>query len=513
MNNIIPSGSLYQGAVLIQIPCRLKPLKLAGMGDTPSNSQIAPEKGYNRPTYPIKVSAMALSAALLEKYSKPGPRYTSYPTAPYFNEAFGEKAWRDELEKTQASGRDLSLYVHIPFCDTLCYYCGCNMLATKKYDKARDYLKFLFQEIDRVAALTAPGRTARQIHWGGGTPTYLHPEDIRKLSQHLGTRFQIGADAEIGCEVDPRELTREHIQALAESGFNRLSLGVQDLDDKVQQAVNRVQPESLVREVYGWMRAAGFQSINMDLMVGLPHQTVASFSTTLDKIIDMAPDRLAVFSYAHVPWMKKHQKLIQESDLPDLPTRIALQQLLLQRLEAAGYAYIGMDHFAKPGDELVKAQQHKTLYRNFQGYTTHKDCDIYAFGVSAISQTDEVYVQNAKNLSEYQQRIEHGGLATERGLRISRDDRLRRDAIVRIMCDLELNKPAFSRQWQIEFDQYFAEARAELAEMQQDGLVELNPESIRVTETGRMFLRNIAMCFDAYLKQPVEIKPRYSRTL
>ncbi|TCV85406.1 oxygen-independent coproporphyrinogen III oxidase [Sulfurirhabdus autotrophica] len=456
---------------------------------------------------------MELAAALLEKYSKPGPRYTSYPTAPYFSEAFGEQAWREELQKTQSSGRDLSLYVHVPFCDTLCYYCGCNMVATKNYTKATAYLEYLFKEIDSIAALTAPDRTVRQIHWGGGTPTYLHPDDIRRLFIHLSSQFKVDAAAEIGCEVDPRELTREHVIALAESGFNRLSLGVQELQDNVQQAVNRVQSESLIREVYGWMREAGIQSINMDLMVGLPHQTVAGFSETLDKIIDMAPDRLAVFSYAHVPWMKKHQKLIQESDLPDLPTRIALQQLLLEKLNQAGYVYIGMDHFAKPGDELVKAQQSKTLYRNFQGYTTHKDCDIYAFGVSAISQTDEVYVQNAKNLAEYQNLIYKGALATERGLRITLDDRIRRDAIVTIMSDLEIDKAQFSRRWEIEFDTYFEDAITDLAEMQADGLIELNPAFIRVTETGRMFLRNIAMSFDAYLKQPVEIKPRYSRTL
>ncbi|WP_124949071.1 oxygen-independent coproporphyrinogen III oxidase [Sulfuriferula thiophila] len=456
---------------------------------------------------------MELTASLLEKYSKPGPRYTSYPTAPYFDEKFGASAWLDELQQTQASGRDLSLYVHIPFCDSLCYYCGCNMVATQNYSKATQYLGFLFQEIERMAALTLPGRTVRQIHWGGGTPTYLHPDDIRRLFAHLRASFNIAADAEIGCEVDPRELSREHVQALADSGFNRLSLGVQDLDLTVQQAVNRVQSASLIHEVYGWMRDAGIPSINMDLMVGLPHQTVASFSQTLEQIIAMAPDRLAVFSYAHVPWMKKHQKLIQETDLPDLPTRIALQQLLLEKLTHAGYVYIGMDHFAKPDDELVKAQRNKTLYRNFQGYTTHKDCDIYAFGVSAISQTDEVYVQNAKNLAEYQQRIAAGGLATERGLRISREDRLRRDAIVRIMSDLELNKMEFSRHWQIEFDSHFADALSELADMQADGLIELHAEVIRVTETGRLFLRNIAMCFDAYLKQPAVNEPRYSRTL
>lgn len=456
---------------------------------------------------------MHFDSQLLTKYSKPGPRYTSYPTAPYFSTEFGKQAWLEELAATQHQDRDLSLYVHIPFCDTLCHYCGCNMVATRNYERATTYLDYLFREIDRMAQLITPGRLVRQIHWGGGTPTYLHPDDIRRLFAHLRSHFTIADDAEIGCEVDPRELSAAHVSALVESGFNRLSLGVQELDDTVQQAVNRVQSEALIREVYGWMRHAGVSSINMDLMVGLPYQTVAGFADTLDRVIDMAPDRLAVFSYAHVPWLKKHQTLIAEESLPDLATRIALQQLLLERLGQAGYVYIGMDHYAKPDDELVKAQRNKTLYRNFQGYTTHKNCDILAFGVSAISQTEEVYVQNAKNLSQYQEQIGLDGLATERGLRISAEDRLRRDAILKLMCDLELDGNAFAKQWHIDFTSHFADALKQLEPLQQDGLIEHNGHMLRVTETGRLFLRNIAMCFDAYLGQESQNTPRYSRTL
>ncbi|MEO1766067.1 oxygen-independent coproporphyrinogen III oxidase [Thiobacter aerophilum] len=455
---------------------------------------------------------MRIAPSLLEKYSKPGPRYTSYPTAPYFTEAFGEREWREEIARTRDDGRGLSLYIHIPFCDTLCYYCGCNMVATHDYAKASRYLDVLEQEVDRVATLLSPTRQVEQLHWGGGTPTYLHPDDIRRLAAHLRSRFRFAEEVEAGCEVDPRELTRDHVTALREAGFNRLSLGVQDLDERVQRAVNRVQPEALVREVYGWMREAGFASINMDLMVGLPHQTVESFAATLDKVIDMGPDRLAVFSYAHVPWLKKHQKLISEADLPDFPTRIRLQQLMLERLTAAGYVYIGMDHFARPGDELVKAQATHTLHRNFQGYTTHKDCDIYAFGVSAISQTEEVYVQNCKRLVDYQARIEAGRLAVERGVRVTRDDRIRRDAILSLMCDLALDRSALAEQWGIDFDAYFADSLQELSKLAADGLVELTSDMIRVTELGRIFLRNIAMCFDAYLKQPLA-QPRYSRTV
>lgn len=456
---------------------------------------------------------MKPDVALLEKYSKPGPRYTSYPTAPYFSESFGPSQWREELEWAWHNGRDLSLYVHIPFCDSLCYYCGCNMVVTRDYAKAGMYLDRLFLEMDRVAAISASGKQARQIHWGGGTPTYLSPEDILRLHRHIRDRFTISGDAEIGCEVDPRELTREHVQALQEAGFNRLSIGVQDLDPAVQAAVNRIQSEDLIREVYGWMREAGIPSINMDLMVGLPHQTVDSFGRTLDRVVEMEPDRLAVFGYAHVPWMKKHQKLIREADLPDFHARMSMQALLMEKLDSAGYVYIGMDHYAKPGDELVEAQRNRTLWRNFQGYTTHRNCDIYAFGASAISQTEDVYVQNAKAIPDYRNLITAGGLATERGIRITRDDKLRREVIIAIMCDLELDKAEFFRRWKVEFDGYFSSAREELEEMEQDGLVQLSDLSIKVTPSGRIFLRNIAMVFDAYLRQTGSDMPRYSRTV
>ncbi|GBG12632.1 oxygen-independent coproporphyrinogen III oxidase [Novimethylophilus kurashikiensis] len=456
---------------------------------------------------------MNFSTELLHKYCKAGPRYTSYPTAPYFHESFGPAQWEEELRASQDKGRDISLYAHIPFCDTLCYYCGCNMIATKDYSKAEAYLDVLFREIDHVAGMTSKTRTVRQLHWGGGTPTYLKPDDLRRLYRYIADRFNIAPDAEVGCEMDPRELTLEHVKALRESGFNRVSLGVQDLDDKVQHAVNRVQPEAMIREVYGWIREKGFYSVNFDLMIGLPHQTPETFERTLDKVIAMAPDRFAVFNYAHVPWMKKHQKLIVEETLPQLEQRLALQKLTLEKLTAAGYVYIGMDHFAKPDDELVKAQREKTLYRNFQGYTTHKNCDILAFGASAISQTDDVYAQNVKVLSEYRELIEQGKLPVERGLRIAPEDKLRRDVITRIMCDLELDKASFGHAWNIDFDTYFAAALNELEDMQSDGLVVLAPEKISVTEAGRVFLRNIAMAFDNYLHQQATNIPRYSKTV
>ena len=455
---------------------------------------------------------MTALTTLLEKYSKPGPRYTSYPTAPYFHTEFTETDWRAELAASQDPSRDLSLYFHIPFCDTLCYYCGCNMVATGEYKKAYQYLDYLDQEMAQFAAVTDPSRKVKQLHFGGGTPTYLRPQDIRRLMGMIRNRFNIADDAEMGCEADPRELTREHLLALRETGFNRLSIGVQDLDDRVQKSVNRVQPEGMIKEVYGWARELGFASINMDLIVGLPHQTVESFTRTLEKVVAWSPDRLAVFGYAHVPWMKKHQKLIQEKDLPDFATRLDLQQLINDKLGVAGYVNIGLDHFAKPDDEIVKAQNSKTLWRNFQGYTTNKNCDIYAFGASSISQTVDTYVQNEKNVKKYQELVGGGHLPVERGLRLTRDDQIRRDAITKVMCDLELEKAGFAATWGIDFDAYFAEALVDLQPLAADGLVSVDSRYIAVTELGRLFLRNIAMCFDAYLKQASESGPRYSRT-
>ena len=448
---------------------------------------------------------------LLQKYSVPGPRYTSYPTAPYFHTDFGETDWAEALAEP-APDRGLSLYAHIPFCDSLCYYCGCNMVATRDYSKTQPYLATLDREMARTAQLVDGKRVARQLHWGGGTPTYLNPDDIRRLMAMMRTYFTLAPDAEISCEVDPRELTRAHLEALRETGFNRLSFGVQDMDPDVQQAVNRIQSEALIQQVLDWSRELGFSSINLDLIVGLPKQTVESFSRTLERIIEWAPDRLAVFGYAHVPWMKKHQNLIQEADLPDPATRLGLQQAVNDALGTAGYVNIGLDHFARPADELVRAQQNKTLWRNFQGYTTHKDCDILAFGASSISQTADVYMQNEKSLKNYQERVAATGLAVERGLKLTRDDRIQREAITRVMCDLELDFAAFGREWGIVFTDYFVDALTELRPLAEDGLVLLEAGKVSVTPSGRLFLRNIGMCFDRYLKQAASEKPRYSRT-
>lgn len=453
----------------------------------------------------------ATTLDLLRKYSVPGPRYTSYPTAPYFHTGFGEADWAEALA-APAEGRGLSLYAHIPFCDSLCYYCGCNMVATRDYGKTVPYLAAIEREMAETASRIDGRRMAHQLHWGGGTPTYLNPDDIRNLMAIMRHYFRVAPDAEISCEVDPRELTRAHLEALRESGFNRLSFGVQDMDPAVQQAVNRIQPPELIRQVMDWSRELGFESINLDLIVGLPKQTVESFRRTLAQVVEWAPDRLAVFAYAHVPWMKKHQQLIREADLPDAAARLGLQEAVNETLGEAGYVNIGLDHFARPEDELVRAQRNKTLWRNFQGYTTHKDSDILAFGVSSISQTADVYMQNEKNLKRYQERVGYTGFAVERGIRLGRDDRIRRDVITRVMCDLALDFAAFGREWDIDFADYFAVPLADLRPLADDGLVELAPDRVTVTETGRLFLRNIGMCFDRYLKEAAGERPRYSRT-
>ncbi len=453
----------------------------------------------------------ATTLELLRKYSVPGPRYTSYPTAPYFHEGFGEADWVDALA-APAAGRGLSLYAHIPFCDSLCYYCGCNMVATRDYEKTRPYLAALEREMASTARHVDPTRVAHQLHWGGGTPTYLNPDDIRRLMATMKHYFTLAPDAEVSCEVDPRELTRAHLEALRESGFNRVSFGVQDMDPAVQQAVNRIQSAELIRQVMDWSRELGFSSINLDLIVGLPKQTVESFRRTLAQVIGWAPDRLAVFAYAHVPWMKKHQQLIRDADLPDAAARLGLQQAVNEMLGDAGYVNIGLDHFARPEDELVRAQRNKTLWRNFQGYTTHKDSDILAFGASSISQTADVYMQNEKKLKPYQDRVGETGFAVERGIRLNRDDQIRRDAITRVMCDLELDFAAFGREWDIGFADYFTDALADLRPLADDGLVELGAGRIAVTDRGRLFLRNIGMCFDRYLKDAASDRPRYSRT-
>jgi len=452
---------------------------------------------------------------LLRKYDRPGPRYTSYPTAPLFNPAFTADDFGREIVATNLARTtgDVSLYFHFPFCDTLCYFCGCTMLITRDRDRIEDYNRYLRKEIDAVARMIAPGRRVVQVHWGGGTPTHLFPVQIREMGDHIRKSFRIDPSAEMSVEIDPRELKRDHLVALRDAGFNRMSMGVQDFDAHVQESVNRVQPESMSRQVYDWARELSFTSINLDLIYGLPFQTLASFETTVNKVIGFGPDRIAAFNYAHVPWLKPHQKLIHPEDLPSPEQKLEILKMTIENLCSGGYEYIGMDHFARPTDELATAQKSRTLYRNFQGYSTKSGADLYGFGMSAISHFRESYAQNTKNIPAYYMALDEGKFATHVGYRMSVDDQIRKHVIMRLMCDLELDKNQVERTFGIRFDTYFESSLRALSQFVDDGLVTLGPERISIVGAGRLLLRNIAMCFDAYLDSMSKNRPVFSRTV
>ncbi len=456
-----------------------------------------------------------VDVALLKKYDRPGPRYTSYPTAPLFQPSFTAHDFHDEIVATNGpdATSDISLYVHLPFCDTLCYFCGCTMLVTRDRNRIGEYLRYVRTEIDRIAPLIAPARRVTQFHWGGGTPTHLSPDEIRTTAAAFRESFRFADDAECSVEIDPRELGRDHLEALRESGFNRMSMGIQDFELQVQAAVNRIQPEWISRQVLYWARELGFASINIDLMYGLPHQTPDSFERTIRTVISYDPDRIAVFNYAHVPWLKPHQKLIHQEDMPTPEAKLELLKMTIELLTSEGYEYIGMDHFAKPGDELARARAARTLYRNFQGYSTKAGADLYGFGMSSISNFQNVYAQNTKVLPEYYRALDAGGLATHVGYRMTPDDHIRKHVIMRLMCDLELDIADVNRRFDITFEEYFRDALVRLAPLEEDGLVELAPDRIAIVGAGRLLLRNIAMCFDAYLERMGKEKPLFSRTI
>ena len=452
---------------------------------------------------------------LLKRYDRPGPRYTSYPTAPLFSAAFTPDDLRREIVATNPPGAstDVSLYFHFPFCDTLCYFCGCTMLITRDRGRIEEYNRYLRKEIDAIAPMIAPDRRVVQVHWGGGTPTHLFPDQIREMGEYIRRSFRIDPSAEMSVEIDPRELTREHLVALHDAGFNRMSMGVQDFDAEVQEAVNRVQPESMSRRVYDWARELGFTSINLDLIYGLPFQTPGSFETTVNKVIGFGPDRIAAFNYAHVPWLKPHQKLIRPEDLPSPEAKLEILKMTIEMLSSGGYEYIGMDHFARPADELARAQKSKTLYRNFQGYSTKSGADLYGFGMSAISHFRESYAQNTKDIPAYYRALDEGRFATRVGYRMTADDQIRKFVIMRLMCDLELDRRQVERNFGIVFDTYFASSLQGLSRFVDDGLVTLEGETISIVGAGRLLLRNIAMCFDAYLETMSGNKPVFSRTV
>ncbi|HSH28578.1 MAG TPA: oxygen-independent coproporphyrinogen III oxidase, partial [Thiohalobacter sp.] len=442
---------------------------------------------------------------LIRRYDTSGPRYTSYPTAVQFSEAFTEADYRRWATATNAERPKppLSLYFHIPFCDTVCFYCACNKIITKNRKHAVPYLEHLFKEIALQGEIFDTGRTVEQLHWGGGTPTFISHAQMRDLMRATGEHFRLLDDdsGEYSIEIDPREADAETIGVLRELGFNRISLGVQDFDPTVQKAVNRIQSEAETRAVLDAARAEGFRSTSVDLIYGLPHQSVASFAATLDKVIDMDPARLSVFNYAHLPEMFKTQRQIHAGDLPSAEEKLAILGLTIERLGQAGYVFIGMDHFAKPGDELAVAQRNGTLYRNFQGYSTHADCDLVAMGATAISMVGDSYSQNLKNLEEYAARIDAGHVPVFRGVELDADDKLRRAVITRLICHFELDFAAVERDYGIDFRDYFAAELEGMADFVRDGLIELDAAGIRVLPRGRLLIRNICMQFDRYLRE------------
>ncbi len=441
-------------------------------------------------------------ADLIRRYDKSGPRYTSYPTAVQFDDNFTERRYREIARETNASGRPLSLYFHIPFCNTVCFYCGCNKVVTKDRSRASPYLQRLHHEIEMQGALFDRERTVDQLHWGGGTPTFISHDEIRALMKKTGEHFTLRDDdaGEYSIEVDPREISEGSLPLLRELGFNRLSMGVQDFNEKVQKAVNRIQSREQTLSVLKEARNLGFRSINMDLIYGLPFQSVTSFSETLEQVIEADPDRLSVFNYAHLPEMFKPQRRINVDDLPSPEEKLAILQAAIQILGEAGYVYIGMDHFAKPEDELAVAQREGSLYRNFQGYSTHADCDMVAMGNTAIGNIGNSFSQNERSLEEYFSAIDADRLPIMRGYELSADDRLRREVITKLICHFELDIGAIENQFDIDFQQYFAPELEALSRMQNDGLLTIGDRVVEVLPAGKLLIRNICMIFDAYLK-------------
>lgn len=452
---------------------------------------------------------------VLKRYDKPGPRYTSYPTAPVFTDKFGPAEYKDEIIRSNSdkNAPGLSLYFHFPFCDTLCYFCGCTMLITHDKKRITEYNDYIKKEIDITIPLIKKTRKVQQLHWGGGTPSYLTPDEIRDIGIYTKEHFDFDSDIEASVEIDPRGLTREHMVAFKDAGFNRVSMGVQDFNLKVQETINRVQSEEITRDAVNWSRELGFKSINLDLIYGLPYQTTKSFELTLDKIIDISPNRIAVFNYAHVPWLKKHQRVITADMLPSPENKLSTLKMTIEKLQDAGYWYIGMDHFAKPDDELAISQRNKTLYRNFQGYSTKAGCDVYAFGMSAISQFEDMFAQNYKSLPDYYSRINSNEFATKVGYKLTEDDKIRRYTINKLMCDMELTKSDIENKFKIVFDDYFGSDIPKLEEFIEGGFILSKNGKYEVVDTGRLIIRNIAMCFDAYLEKMMKEKPIFSRTV
>jgi oxygen-independent coproporphyrinogen-3 oxidase len=465
------------------------------------------------PTLQSMREELRVSEEFLARYNRPGPRYTSYPTAPVWNDSFGPADLEKVHEEAERAKTPVSLYMHIPFCESLCLFCACNVIIQKDKRVAPPYVEILKREMTRVSRSVSSDRPVVQFHWGGGTPTYLTPAQIEDLFGFTREHFTFAPDAEIGIEVDPRVTSREHLETLRKLGFNRLSMGIQDFHPLVQKTINRVQPFELTGALIQSARDLGFESVNVDLIYGLPYQTAETFAHTVDQILELAPDRVALFSYAHVAWLKKQQGSFA-GHLPEGMQKFEIFRTGLLKFLEAGYLYIGMDHFAKPGDELAVSQQNRTLHRNFQGYTTKAGADLYGMGITAISGIQNAYAQNQRDIPSWEKAVAERGIATMRGYHLSDDDRLRRAVISRLLCHTIVLKDEISREFAIDFDHHFAEELRRLEPFREDGLVILDSNEIRTTWLGRIFIRNLAMIFDPYLeKQHLTAKPLFSKTL
>jgi oxygen-independent coproporphyrinogen-3 oxidase len=461
----------------------------------------------------LQTETLNVTDAILERYNVPGPRYTSYPTAPEWMDAFGPDDFARALAESNAGSpaAPLSIYAHLPFCESLCLFCGCNVVINKDHEVLNPYLGNLRREIDQISVRVDRSRPVVQMHWGGGTPTYLSPAQMEELFHWFRDHFTLAADAEVGIEIDPRTTSEAHITALARMGFNRVSMGIQDFNPVVQKTIHRIQPYEMTKAVFDFCRAQKFESISVDLIYGLPHQTPESFVDSVEKVIELNPDRVAMFSYAHVPWLKKQQGSFARH-IPQGMDKFRIFRAGIERFTRAGYVYIGMDHFARPDDELCVAQRQRTLHRNFQGYTTKAGADLLGVGVSSISGMGRIYAQNFRVLQDYYGAIEQNRLPTMRGIRLTDDDVLRRAVISRILCHCVLHKEEIEREFHVCFDEHFAGELARLKPLVEDGLVVLSPESISVTSLGRIFIRNVGMVFDTYLRTPGG-KPVFSKTL
>lgn len=459
-------------------------------------------------------SELVIDPVLIRKYDVAGPRYTSYPTADRFVEAFGENALAQWLARRNIGGisQPLSLYVHLPFCESICYYCGCNKIVTRDHSRSAKYIKYLDKEMQLLAPHLGATPAIAQLHWGGGTPTFLPREEMRELMGLIDARFKRAEDFECSIEVDPRHAPEGTMAFLASLGFNRVSLGVQDFDPAVQKAVHRIQPEALTRRTVAEARAANFRSVNFDLIYGLPKQTLDSFNATLDRAIELDPDRIALYSYAHLPTLFKPQRRIAEADLPSAETKLQILTLAIGRLTRAGYLYIGMDHFARPDDDLAVAQRRGRLQRNFQGYSTFPESDLVGLGVSAIGKVGPTYYQNQKRLDDYTAALDAGHLPVARGLELSQDDLVRRAVIQALACHFRLSLESIELAYLIDFKDYFARELADLRRLQDEGLVDLSEEWITVTPRGRLLVRVVCMVFDRYLREARE-RARYSKVI